>query len=177
MSHEPDPLLVLAYDEYLSALFPQGGCALDLAGGVGRHAIWLAQRGWSSELVDISDAGLAIARERAREAGVPLAMREFDVASGMPEEFAGAFDVVMTFFYLERSRMHDIAALLAPGGLLIYKTYTELHADVGSGGPKHPMHLLKPNELLRAFAEFEVLYYRETVKERGVAEMIARRPR
>ena len=38
------------------------------------------------------------------------------------------------------------------------------------------MHLLKRDELLRAFAELEILFYRETVKDRGIAELVARKP-
>jgi len=42
-SLEPDPLLVSAYDEFLTARPPRirpGRCR-----GMGRHALWLAQRG------------------------------------------------------------------------------------------------------------------------------------
>src|SRR6266550_1256661 len=64
-SLEPDPFLVTAYHEYVAPLFPSGGQVLDIAGGVGRHAIWLAQRAWNSTLVDISDVGLQRAQKNA----------------------------------------------------------------------------------------------------------------
>ena len=42
-------------------------------------------------------------------------------------------------------------------------------------GPTHPMHLLEPNELLKAFGSLQVLFYRETVAVKGVAELIVRK--
>ena len=44
-SHEPDPLLLHAYENFIEPLFPEAGRALDVAGGVGRHAIWMAEHG------------------------------------------------------------------------------------------------------------------------------------
>src|SRR6266849_5262569 len=65
-SLEPDPFLVSTYDEFLSAQLP--GHALDVAGGAGRHAIWLADRGWNVKLVDISEVGIDMARKRINNA-------------------------------------------------------------------------------------------------------------
>jgi len=40
---DPDPFLIQAYRHFLEVGSP--GYALDVAGGAGRHAIWLASRG------------------------------------------------------------------------------------------------------------------------------------
>ena len=37
------------------------------------------------------------------------------------------------------------------------------------------MHLLEPNELLKVFSSLHVLFYRETVANKGIAELIARK--
>ncbi|MGZ4829405.1 MAG: class I SAM-dependent methyltransferase, partial [Candidatus Angelobacter sp.] len=66
-SLEPDPFLVSAYAEFLAGGPP--GSALDVAGGVGRHTIWLAQRGWRVKLADISEVGIKQAEENARRTG------------------------------------------------------------------------------------------------------------
>src|SRR5271166_4715690 len=55
---EPDPFLSLAFSRYIRPLFPAAGHALDLAGGAGRHAIWLARQGWEVTLVDIATVGI-----------------------------------------------------------------------------------------------------------------------
>src|SRR5882672_9641193 len=65
-SLEPDPFLVTAYDEFFSARPP--GIALDVAGGAGRHALWLADRGWKVKLIDISEVGIEVARKNADKA-------------------------------------------------------------------------------------------------------------
>src|SRR5205807_1034082 len=59
VSVDPDPFLVSAYSEFLAGTTP--GRALDVAGGVGRHALWLAQRGWNVRLVDVSEVGINLA--------------------------------------------------------------------------------------------------------------------
>ena len=37
------------------------------------------------------------------------------------------------------------------------------------------MHLLKQNELLRAFSQLNVLHYEETIRDRGIAQLVARK--
>jgi len=80
------------------------------------------------------------------------------------------YDLVLVFFYLERTIFLKLFRTLRPGGLLLYKTYTREQRKFG-GGPTHPMHLLKTNELLQAFSRLQILFYRETVRERGIAEV------
>jgi len=63
---------------------------------------------------------------------------------------------------------------IKPGGILIYKTYTTEQKNF-PGGPSHPMFLLEPNELLHAFRSLRVLRYHETIQEKGVAELVARK--
>jgi tellurite methyltransferase len=171
-SLEPDPFLVEAAREFIEPLFPHGGTALDIAGGVGRHAIWLAERGWQATIVDFSEAALARARARASKCRNPL---EFELTDLTRFEASTTYDLVLVFFYLQREIFPALLEALRPGGLLLYKTYTRLQANFG-GGPTHPMYVLEENELLRAFPGLSVLYYRETVRERGVAELVGRKP-
>jgi SAM-dependent methyltransferase len=171
-SLEPDPFLVEAYREFISPLFPKPGHALDLAGGVGRHAIWLAARNWRVTLVDVSEIGVDQARANAAALADHIDFYAADLdgyALG-----AGKYELVLGFFYLQRKLFSRLIMALKPGGLLVYKTYTHLAPRFGRG-PSHPMHLLQENELLRAFADLTVLYYRETVHERGIAELVARK--
>lgn len=170
-SLEPDPFLVNAYAEFIEPLFPKPGKALDFAGGVGRHAVWLAERGWQVNLLDISEVGVDKAKKNA---GALARKIKFEVRDLQQFEAAESYGLVLVFFYLQREMFSELIKSLNPGGLLIYKTYTQLQKTFG-GGPSHPMHLLKPNELLRAFQGIEVLYYHETVAQRGVAELIGRK--
>ena len=181
-----------AYREYVEPLLGAGK-ALDLAGGTGRHAIFLAERGWNVTLLDVSDVGLDRARAEAAKRGLSLELRNEDatVASMGREQF----DLILVFFFLQRELFPAIYSALRPGGLLIYRTYTVEHPRLSKGrGPQHPMHLLKSNELLRQAlfirspgvdfrnhdpaeeeSAMQVLFYRETLTGKGVAELVARR--
>jgi SAM-dependent methyltransferase len=173
ISLKPDPLLVSAYSEFFSGEEP--GKALDVAGGVGRHSIWLAERGWKVTLVDVSEVGIELAaknlEKRRLQQRVTLKVRDLQTTSSLG---SGEYDLVLVFFYLQRELFPALIKALKPGGFLIYKTYT-MEQRRFAGGPSHPMHLLKPNELLKAFASLQVLHYHETVQEKGVAELVARR--
>ena len=171
-SLKPDPFLVEAYDEFLAPVFPNGGTALDLAGGVGRHALYLAERGWQVTLIDIAGEAIERARAEAERRGLNIQMQQADLTEWrLPESW---FDLVLNFVFLERALFPQIEAALKPGGLLVFKTYLREQLKFG-GGPTHPMHLLEPNELLRAFSSMRVLHYRETVKDRATAELVARK--
>lgn len=177
-SLEPDPFLVSAYEEFLSG--QPAGAALDVAGGAGRHSIWLAQRGWRTSLLDISDVGVGLAERNASRALGPV-RKEFlihaEVADLNQTKNLGAeqYDLVLVFFYLQRELFPALISALKPGGFLVYKTYTTDQQRF-SGGPSHPMFLLQPNELLQAFQSLRVLHYHETVQNKGVAELVAQKP-
>lgn len=170
----PDRFLVASHAEFIQPLFPVGGAALDVAGGAGRHALYLAERGWRVTLADISDVGL----ERARAAAEQRAARLDFIAGDTRDIDFGAerFDLVLVFFYLERDIFLKLSAALRPSGLLIYKTYTHEHEKFAAHRLSHPMYFLRDNELLRAFPGLRVLHYYESVRERGIAELVARKP-
>lgn len=172
-SLEPDPFMVSAYDEFLFDGSP--GLALDVAGGVGRHSIWLAQQGWRVKLLDISEVGIKQAAENTKRTGTAgLISSEVHDLNVMQDLGREQYDLVIVFFFLQRELFPALISTLKPGGLLIYKTYTTEQKNF-AGGPSHPMFLLQPNELLRAFSSLRVLHYHETVQERGVAELVARK--
>jgi 2-polyprenyl-3-methyl-5-hydroxy-6-metoxy-1,4-benzoquinol methylase len=169
---EPDPFLPRAFAEYIRPSLPAGGHALDLAGGAGRHSIWLAEQGWEVTLIDISETGVEQAR---RNAGVGASRIHFviDDLTG----FAASqtqFDVVMAFFFLDRRIFTEIVKAIRPGGLLVYKTLTLAQLKL-AGGPRDPAHLLEDGELLQLAGGLEVLHYREEVAKKATAELVARK--
>jgi SAM-dependent methyltransferase len=163
-SVEPDPLLI----EACAKLSP--GRALDLAGGAGRHALWLAQRRWNATVADISDEGLAIAARRATESGIPLKVRRESAA----ETIAWAaedhpFDLITVFWCLLRDHFAALPQALAPGGTLVYKTYTSDHRRFTEGHSS--IYALHPGELKTAFPMLDTILYCEAD---GVSELVAR---
>ncbi len=178
-SLEPDPFLIEAYDSYLAPLLGESGLglrALDVAGGVGRHVIWLANHGWDMTMVDVSDEAIAIAKRNASGDKMKINFLAEDVNDFCARSQQEQFDLILVFFYLELALFPALIKLLKPNGVLLYKTYTVEQPKLRPGqGPTHPMHLLKQNELLRGFSSLEILFYRETVKDRGIAELVARK--
>ncbi|HEX4007529.1 MAG TPA: class I SAM-dependent methyltransferase [Acidobacteriaceae bacterium] len=164
-SAEPDPLLVEA-----CASLPPGN-ALDLAGGAGRHALWLAQRSWQVLLTDGSDEGLALAAQRAAESGVTLTLRRESAAETMASasQHHARFDLLVVFWFLVREHFADLPTLLKPGGRLVYKTWTADHPRFTQG--HSPRYALQPGELGAAFPALATILDREA---NGVAELVAR---
>ncbi|MGH9615217.1 MAG: class I SAM-dependent methyltransferase [Acidobacteriaceae bacterium] len=178
---EPDAFVIRAHEEYLKPLLPAAATGLDLAGGAGHHAIWLAQQGWRMTLLDWSNAALAIAREKA--AALPQG-HTLEIAQGnaldIVVQFAQQrrrFGFVLISFFLERAVLPWLPKILIPGGLLLYRTYTEENERLGNPrGPRNPDFLLRSQELLEVYRAMKILHYNETVAQKGVAELIAQRP-
>jgi len=175
----PDSFFIDAYQEYVEPLLGarQGALALDVAAGAGRQGLWLAERAWNVTLVDISSEALSLARRRAAGRNLSIEFLECDlttVRSAQSQDWQGRFDLVLGFFYLHRDLFPVLVDALKPGGLLIYKTYTRLQLSFGTG-PANPEHLLHPGELRTAFSALTPLSYRETVRDRGVAELVAQK--
>jgi tellurite methyltransferase len=169
---EPDPFLLRAFSEYIRPLFPAGGHALDLAGGAGRHAIWLAKQGWKVTLIDIANAGIELARENAGSFASNVDFVEGDLSRFQAPQMQ--FDLVLAFFYLERRIFPEIVKAIRPGGILIYKTLTRAQLEL-AGGPKDPSYLLEQGELLRLAAGLQVLFYREEIADKATAELVTRK--
>jgi tellurite methyltransferase len=175
----PSPLLA----EALEDLPP--GSALDLACGAGRHALFLADRGWRVEAVDGSAVGLALLREEARKRGLSrrLRVRTADLEA-RPTVYVprpGAYDLVCNFYYLDRSQWEGLRDAVRPGGLLVAAIHVALPSEPVTGNPDF---LLQPGEL-RARVEswgWQIVHYAEGPNREGghrhaTAELVARRPR
>ena len=133
------------------------GRALDLACGSGRHALFLAERGFEVTAVDISPVALAHGAERARKKSLSISWHQADLENYRFE--AAAYDLILNIDYLQRSLIPAIKASLKTGGFVIFETYLIDQQTIGH--PKTPNYLLQHNELLESFRDFRVLYYRE----------------
>ena len=157
--------------------FP-GGKALDLAAGAGRNAVFLAEHGFEVEAVDISRAALDRAKQSARSRGVRIKTVAADLdAFVIPKE---EYALILDFYFLDRRLIPKIKRGLKKGGMVVFETYTTDQRDMAAGGPSKTKYLLKPNELLRLFQGFHILFYREGIfreegKRRAIASLIAKK--
>ncbi len=170
---EPNPFL----KKYIH-LLPKGR-ALDIASGEGRNAVFLAQHGFDVDAVDISEKGLKKSIKLAREKGVKINTFLVDLDRYQIEK--EKYDLIANFYFLRRSLIPKIKKGLKKGGRVIFETYTLEQRDLCTGGPKQARYFLRPNELLRLFKNFHILFYREGIfreggRKKAVASLIAKKP-
>ena len=165
-------------DTWLTKVLPllPAGQALDLACGRGRNALLLAERGYAVTAVDASEEGLIQLREEARQRGLVIDLLQQDLEAE-PHLPAEEFEVVLQFFYLQRSLFPMLKQAVKPGGVAVIRTFS--HAGPWAGGPGHPEYALEQGELLRIFAGWEILLHEEGLDKahRGgsLAGVVARR--
>lgn len=135
-----------------------GGRVLDLACGGGRHARWLAARGF---------AVLGVDRDARALEGLPPEVDRLvaDLEQGdWPLSGAAPFDAVVVTNYLHRPLWPHLLDALAPGGVLLYETFAAGNETVGK--PSNPAFLLRPGELLDAVhGRLRVVAYEDGVIE------------
>lgn len=157
----------------LAGLLPPTGRTLDVAGGSGRHALWLAARGLDVTLVDVSDVGLDLARAEARHRGISLRTSRRDLElEGLP---SGSWDVAVCFHYLHRPLFVPLIAALAPGGLLICEIATVRNLERHERPPRP--YLVEEGELARLAGNLEIVIYEEdwVDDDRHCARLVGRR--
>lgn len=168
----PDRVAPLLVD--VAAHLPRIGTALDVAGGSGRNAIWLASRGLTVTMVDVSDEAIAIATNRARNAGVTLDARLHDLDAGLP---AGPWDLIVCLHYLSRPLFAQMQSQLAPGGVVVINLATTRNLEANERPPLP--YLLEEGEAATLFPTLETLEYTEdwTGDGRHEARLVARKRR
>jgi 2-polyprenyl-3-methyl-5-hydroxy-6-metoxy-1,4-benzoquinol methylase len=157
-------------------LLPEGR-ALDVACGVGRNALFLAEQQFAVTAIDISDEALVQLRHEAHSRDLSIETDRVDLEAS-PVLPKGPFDLVLVLFYLHRPLLPLLRELVRPGGVIALRTFSS--AGPFSGGPDNPDIVLRPGELLELFADWEVLSHEEGLepsrKGGSVAGIVARRP-
>jgi tellurite methyltransferase len=169
---KPDPFFLSAYKEFVEDSFPNAGVVLDLAGGLGRHALWLASRGWRVNVVDISEVAISRLRQTALQFDLPLDL--FAMAATEYQFEPAQFDLIVLFYHLDRALSEKIVSALKPGGVLICKT--SLRWDSPERWTPASSDPLRRKEILSLAPDLRVMYHQERpVLERGVVEFVGRR--
>lgn len=150
-------------------LIVPGGVVLDLACGAGRHARALAGRGHPV---------LALDRNREALAGLAgvngIESVTEDLEDGSPWPLAERrFAAVVVVNYLHRPLFPALVGALADGGVLVYETFAVGNERFGK--PSNPHFLLRPGELLEAFAgALHVVAFEQGFVERPKPALIQR---
>lgn len=147
----PAPLLVDA----AKGLAP--GCALDLACGAGRNAIWLARNGWNATAIDGAEEAIRIVHEHDSS----IDARVLDLETGAPLPFDDqTFDLVAILYYLHRPLFAEALRVVKRGGIIV------------AAARMRGRYRVDPGELAQHFAGCKVLRSNE---DGEIAEIVVRR--
>lgn len=147
------PTPASAWVERFLPLIKPGGLVLDLAAGGGRHVRLLRERGFAVCAVDRDTTALSAL------AGPCCEVRRIDLETDKGWPLGNDYDAIIVANYLHRPLFPAIGRALAPGGVLIYETFAR--GNERFGRPSNPDFLLRPGELLEAFAGLTVVAFEQ----------------
>lgn len=158
------------------------GRAVEVAAGTGRNALFLAERGYDVDAIDVAEAAIEQGRRNAEERSVDVNWIQANAGDhAFPRE---AYALAVVSFYHDPGLVSRLADALEPGGVLVYEHHVRTAEDVERGPGDD--HRYRPNELLHAALGLTVLSYREGVREFGrgdragttgaIASLVARKP-
>jgi tellurite methyltransferase len=150
----PEPSVV-----ELIPLLPKG-LALDIAAGLGRNAIAIAEAGLRVIAADYSAPALRGLHRIARERGLAIRPVLADIEATFPFR-SSSFDVVVNVSFLNRALVPQLIGELRPGGMLLFDTFLVDQAE--QGHPRDLAFLLRHYELREMLASMELLRYREGI--------------
>ncbi len=149
------------------------GIALDLACGTGGNSLFLAQRGYTVEAIDISIAALRVLQAEARGRGLPITCIAADLdLFPLPR---GRYDLVVVFNFYDPRLFQGLKDSIRPGGLIMYSTFNHRHVSLK---PEfNPAYLVEAEHLAGYFREFVILVSEPEAGEFGnVSRLVARKP-
>ena len=137
------------------------GPVLDVASGSGRHA-----RVFSSRSLEV----IALDRD-PHPMPEGITFDRADLEDGSPWPFEGRrFGGIVVTNYLHRPLLPVLAGSLAEGGVLIYETF--MLGNEKFGKPSNQNFLLRPGELLLAFAGVTVAAFDQGATDKAVVQRI-----
>lgn len=153
------------------------GHALDIACGGGRDAVFLASLGWEvvgvDWLPDALERAEALRQRYAPEHRIRWLLQNVED----DHRFDGEFDLVTSFFFLDREVFATIGNLLRPGGSVLLETFTKRHREK-HGRPNRECLVLELGELPTLVPGLEVVQLDEGWRPDGrhTARLWARKP-
>lgn len=142
-----------------AALIQPGGVVLDVAAGHGRHTRALKSLRFGVVAADVDVSGLEDLKKDAA-----IQVLAVDLESGAWPLGARTFDAIVVTNYLHRAHFPHYVTALNDEGVLIIETFGQGNELLGR--PRNPDFLLKPGELLDAFAgKLQIIAYEHGVEE------------
>jgi SAM-dependent methyltransferase len=170
----PAPTKIVEVVEQYAKL-SKGKKALDIACGMGRNSLFLAEQGFEVDALDISPIAIenlkSINNISAKEV-------DFDIYS-LKEN---SYNLIVCTYFLKRSLFSQIEKALKEDGIFIFETF--MHHPDNTKAPSNRSFLLEEGELAVTFDDrYEILHLREFMDE-GIcgeksmkASMVAKKKR
>jgi SAM-dependent methyltransferase len=133
------------------------GRAMDVACGAGRNALYLAERGFVVDAIDISGEALDRARETARRSGLAVNWLEHDLDQPLVLDFA--YQLIVIIRYVNLPLIRRLADCLVPGGFLVCEQHLVTGADVI--GPRSPDYRVCSGDLRAASESLQIHHLEE----------------
>lgn len=149
----PDPLLF----QFTPPARPHA-TALDVACGVGQNGLWLAEQGYTVNLLDISRPALLRAQDEATERALRN-VNFFQVDLDETTLERDSYDLVCVVRFLQRDLMRQIRAAIKPGGRILYETFNTRWLETNPNANRN--YVLNPGELTGYFGDWRILHNRE----------------
>jgi len=130
---------------------------LDAACGFGRHMAWFAAHGCHVTGIDRSEQALDTARAYGRVLQADMEAGAWPLMDA--NQRLETFDVVVVTHYLWRPLFANLLDSLAPGGLLLYETFSQGNETVGK--PSRADFLLQPGELLQRCQALRIVAFED----------------
>lgn len=152
----------------------RSGRALDIASGRGGNSIFLAERGYGIDAVDISFQALFPLQAEAVRRGLDIRCVVADLdCYPLPRDL---YDLVIVFYFFSKSLMKSIRDALRDEGLIFYATFNERHTSVRPDF--NPAYLIRPDGLSPYFSDFDILVTETAAGENeDVSRLICRKQR
>lgn len=157
--HPPDTYLKSWYHKL------KRGHVLDIAGGRGRNAIYLASKGFKVLTADIAEVGLAVVADCAKKKNLPIDTWHIDLDEPQELISRGPFDnVVIINFKPEKALLSVIPDLLVSDGCLLWCSFNDLQIEAFGFSPEKALY---PNEFISYFDSLKLLDYRRFLDDSG----------
>lgn len=186
----PHESLVRFVARWLKSKNPQNTKVLDHGCGAGRHTIYLAEKGYSTYGVDISQKGLEIAQQRLASKNLEADLKQGNIYElPYPKNY---FDAIVSFGVLDhilfknaKVAINEVCRVLKSNGLLYLTLRSSRDTDCGRGEeieqntfiiPSHaeagiPQHFYTGREIIELLQNFQVEYFE--ADERLIGEYLS----
>jgi len=134
------------------------GTAIDVAGGEGRNAVWLAEQGWTVEVIDFAPNALEKAKKLAAERGVAERVLVTEASAlAFTSQLAPVDLAVVAYLHIYSHQfaeaMARTVAAVKPGGHVFGVWHALENLQHNSHGPQNPDALPSVASLAKLCAE------------------------